>query len=74
MGAALLVQNRLSPISDCIFLYRILEMTPKLVSQALDGDLDGHLKRGDNIGRTPVRTAKKRVWPLKRGSRHVIEV
>lgn len=44
MGAALLVQNQLSPISDCIFLYHILEMTPKLVSQALDGDLDGHLK------------------------------
>ena len=32
-------RNRLSPISDCIFLYHILEMIPNLVYQALDGHL-----------------------------------
>ena len=65
MGAALLVQNRLSPISDCIFLYHILEMTPKLVSQALDGDLDGHLKEVTTLGELPLGRPKKGCGPLK---------
>lgn len=61
MGAALLVQNRLSPISDCIFLYHILEMTPKLVSQALDG----HLKEVTTLGELPLGRPKRGCGPLK---------
>ena len=58
MEAAMLVHNWLSSILDCIFLHHILEITPNIVYQALDGHLI------DNNGRTPVRTAKKWPWPL----------
>ena len=65
MGAALLVQNRLTPISECIFLYHILEMTPNLVFQALDGDLAGHLKGVTTMGELPLGRPKSGCGPLK---------
>ena len=50
MGAALLVHNRLSPILDCIILRHILEITPNLVYQALDG----HFKEVTTMGGLPL--------------------
>ena len=52
IGAALLVQNRLCPMLDCIFPHHIREIMPNLVYQALDGHLIAVTTMGElSLGR-----------------------